>query len=736
MPDPVPTHAPFRWATDAALALAVVALGYVEYPLLPEAGWLAAGVAVGIGVIARAEGRVRFLSIADANKLGAAVGAGWLVWAGVRIARESRAAEFTGLGWPQFLVSLLGPLLTAAIPAMLLRRDKTAADYWQIYAAGLAAAVLAGAMTDDPAAVALLAAAGVFGVGGLAHFAAARAGEGVATGRHPARVGVLPVLLWAGLVAAAAVPLYLVTPRSAFARFVFVKERVEVGYAADQMVDLNRTGELRANPEEAFHVRAEAADGSPVTTLDPNQRWRGAVLTHYKDGAWRRDQIALLPAVAFRAKQVGGGEWRPPPLGPGRYRLGFRVPARLRSEFLAEPVVWAPDEPPPVADLHDDGRAADPWYVLGDGSFSRMSTTRPKADTIRYVQFTRPTPDPDLGTGFVLDGDQLIDRVYRTNEARLRRVKEYADEALRAAVRNGRLPAAAIRPMDVTRLPAEEHHEALARELAVQLAADRSLRYTTKLRRENRGVDPVEDFLFHSKAGHCERFASALVVLLRSQGIPAALVLGFKGCDPGAAAGDYVVRQSHAHAWAEALISRPDGRGGRVWHWLSLDPSPLQDADDTTAVTEGGLFDLGRAAFERFVGNYTAERRDQALRAVSAALNRPAVWVGGGLLLLAAALVVRRLRRPPPPPPPGGGYGRLLAVLARHGLAPAAGETPREFAARAAAELPPAFADLPPEWAGRHYRERFGGQPTPDADRDALDARLADLDAALRGRRG
>jgi transglutaminase-like putative cysteine protease len=68
------------------------------------------------------------------------------------------------------------------------------------------------------------------------------------------------------------------------------------------------------------------------------------------------------------------------------------------------------------------------------------------------------------------------------------------------------------------------------------------------------GAEPLEDFLFNRKRGHCEYFASALALMLRAVEIPSRLVTGFKGADPLASAGHYEVQQRHAHAWVEAYV--------------------------------------------------------------------------------------------------------------------------------------------------------------------------------------
>ena len=77
--------------------------------------------------------------------------------------------------------------------------------------------------------------------------------------------------------------------------------------------------------------------------------------------------------------------------------------------------------------------------------------------------------------------------------------------------------------------------------------------------------DPVEDFLFNRKRGHCEYFASALALMLRSVKIPSRLITGFKGADYDPREEHYEVQQRHAHAWVEAHV---DG------DWIVLDPTP------------------------------------------------------------------------------------------------------------------------------------------------------------------
>jgi len=78
--------------------------------------------------------------------------------------------------------------------------------------------------------------------------------------------------------------------------------------------------------------------------------------------------------------------------------------------------------------------------------------------------------------------------------------------------------------------------------------------------------DPVANFLFVRKQGHCEYFASAMAIMLRTLGIPTRVVNGFSGGEFNDLTSQYVIRASDAHSWVEAYIQ---GEG-----WMQFDPTP------------------------------------------------------------------------------------------------------------------------------------------------------------------
>ncbi len=79
------------------------------------------------------------------------------------------------------------------------------------------------------------------------------------------------------------------------------------------------------------------------------------------------------------------------------------------------------------------------------------------------------------------------------------------------------------------------------------------------------GLHTVDDFIFETRRGFCEHYASSFVFLMRAAGIPARVVTGYQGAEYNELGNYYIVRQSDAHAWAEVWLA---GRG-----WVRTDPT-------------------------------------------------------------------------------------------------------------------------------------------------------------------
>jgi protein-glutamine gamma-glutamyltransferase len=173
---------------------------------------------------------------------------------------------------------------------------------------------------------------------------------------------------------------------------------------------------------------------------------------------------------------------------------------------------------------------------------------------------------------------------------------------------------------------------------------------------------PVEDFLFEWRRGHCEYFASAMVLLLRSQGIPARLVSGFLGGEYNPLDGYYLVRHDNAHAWAEAWV---DGA------WRVYDPTPASGRPALSRDLDlgrlfGQAWDSVEFFWDRNILSYGHQEQQGLLYQVFSA------WVDWA----------RTWRRKPPPALPVPGVeGELPAAVAANASAVGDWRLPAVFAA-------------------------------------------------------
>ncbi len=230
--------------------------------------------------------------------------------------------------------------------------------------------------------------------------------------------------------------------------------------------------------------------------------------------------------------------------------------------------------------------------------------------------------------------------------------------------------------------------------------------------------DPLANFLFERKQGHCEYFASSMAVMLRTLGIPSRVVNGFRSAEFNDVTGNYVVRAKDAHAWVEAYFP---GYG-----WQTFDPTPASSEGSPQGWGRAMLYLDAAASFWRewvidydsahqsVLGQSTlretrglaeqvrmwgrlhyAEMSHWAQRSQEHAQQAPGRWLGTGtgaslllVILLNAGNIMRRLRtrwlRAHPERAPDLAaamwYERMARALARRGLPKSRTQTPREFA--------------------------------------------------------
>lgn len=190
-------------------------------------------------------------------------------------------------------------------------------------------------------------------------------------------------------------------------------------------------------------------------------------------------------------------------------------------------------------------------------------TEQPLGDVEDTYEYDRLEPRLDQAYQVMPGGTELIRRVSRFEADKyVRRCLEYDEYRVPSA---WRLSESIAKTAGPDRLQLANSIE--------QFLLSRG-GYTYSLDQNSRdvpGLDPIEQFMSVHKQGNCQYFASAMTLMLRSQGIPARLVVGYSTDEFNSIGGFYVARQLHAHAWVEALIDTK---------WIPGDERYVADTDE------------------------------------------------------------------------------------------------------------------------------------------------------------
>jgi hypothetical protein len=250
------------------------------------------------------------------------------------------------------------------------------------------------------------------------------------------------------------------------------------------------------------------------------------------------------------------------------------------------------------------------------------------------------------------------------------------------------------------------------------------------------GVSPIDDFLFYTKEGYCEHFATAMVMMLRTAGVSARLVTGFLQVEWNGYGNYYIVRQSDAHSWVEARLDK----GG----WSTLDPTPPAGVMPLKSRSPMLLYlDLMRMKWNRYIINYSFADQTGAAAAVESRTRgvlstlkedllkavrtkRPSLdsltFAVAAALLLAALMKLikkRRLAKEPGARLPSF-YTEMLTVLSKMGFKRECSETPLEFARRVG------MAQVINVTLAFH-KHRYGGRKLPRDEVDRVRRSLTEL---------
>ncbi len=180
------------------------------------------------------------------------------------------------------------------------------------------------------------------------------------------------------------------------------------------------------------------------------------------------------------------------------------------------------------------------------------------------------------------------------------------------------LPAGMQRIADLAKRATRGAATAAEKALAIERYLRENYSYSLSPPRPAKGETPIEDFLFTSKKGYCEHYATSMVVMLRSQGVPARIVTGFYGGEKNEYGGYIIVRESNAHSWVEALT---DGR------WRRFDPTPAVSPGHPPAFAL--LLDSLRMNWSRYVVGFSSADQRMILRAFSLPFSLPGVYLPG-----------------------------------------------------------------------------------------------------------
>jgi transglutaminase-like putative cysteine protease len=509
----------------------------------------------------------------------------------------------------------------------------------------------------------------------------------------------IPIFLFTALV-------FVMFPRVGLSLLLLGQDHRERVVGFSDRVDLGGVGRLRADPTIVMRVEHPNLPAEPPVRLA--LYLRGAAFDRYNGHSWSR----TTGSTQMRAEQLGNS-------------------IRIRR--------W----PDPAHDrkLRIDLEAIDPSVVF----------VPPDAVALTILTPTNVVPSA-IPTLYMSQEGQLT---YRTlNEGGLRYEVALADgnesplQPLDPASRARYLALPADLPARVGELAkswigSETDPERRAKR--IEAALRKGYRYDLESP-SGATKNPLDDFLFVSKRGHCEFYSTAMAVMLRTQGVPTRNVNGFIGGTFNRFGRYYAVRQGDAHSWVEVYV---DGKG-----FVRFDPTPPADAAPQSEITGVLAFvrDMVEAAAQRWDRNvvgYDMRQQVSLFRAVRdrygelktksrvastmlASPRRAFLSLTGLVLIVGAGIYWYRRRGKPKPKltPPSEVearqretaelYRALDAALALRG-APRPSGTPPLTHARALAMLGHPVAEVATQLTERYLKARFGSDPfSLDERRDFL----------------
>lgn len=347
--------------------------------------------------------------------------------------------------------------------------------------------------------------------------------------------GLLGVLTLAG-----AALIFIVLPRMNHGTFMqSFASRSSISTGFSQEVQLGGIGQIQQSNAVVMHVKLLYGK------LPPDPHWRGLSLANFDGQVWRNPTQPRAPHGMLNSPldltRLGNGVHSQNARAQHVSTLGYKVvmePLGLDVFFLA-PVALRISGQYRAVTVSPDGsvfNAHEAFSGLGDDDAGQnIGTYTAEADTRDPQPFVRDSISTEYPPGLALMYLQL------PNGRVDRRISDLANQITSDAGSN------------------------YLRAKSIEAYLKTNFGYTLELP-GNPVPDPLAYFLFERKKGHCEYFASSMTVMLRTLGIPARVVNGFRGGEYNDLTGNYIIRQKDAHSWVEAYF--PD------YGWVSFDPTP------------------------------------------------------------------------------------------------------------------------------------------------------------------
>ena len=781
----------FRLSFFVTLGLACACLALAESFFL---GWMGYFLAASLALLAfayRWESRWA-LSADAANRLGMVIAIGSAFWILFKLPRNEDDLLASGVPWPAGLLPHLGPLLFLLLLVKLFR-PKRLADFWVMQTIGLMMVTLSCVLAAEPLFGVLLVLYLASLLWSLSLFYLVREGAWCRSNENPGpglrsdaslfslfsaaegeptlalpwrHLGLARGAGWTCLVVVLGLALFLVAPR----QDNFQWEPKQLTSAAKNVMrtgsgeagmDLNRVGKIELSEEPAFEVQAIDVRG-PKLDLDPDTRWYMQTLEYYAQGRWTNWNQGAAPANWIWGLSPnkdflgiplveGISHPRSPPsnLADPDFYLYFKVRlATAGGLVLAEPLVGTRMGLYPH--LGEKPVEAASFFAHQIGTDSLLTSTNRWRQLYQYGQVLRKPATSDLIAAKAVNDRyrQFITNLQEVPEAISRWVRELRDKL--PGVSAEEFPSDPKSPVPI----AAQTKVALA--LTRYLAFSGEFGYSLDLQRSRRDMDPLADFLLNVQEGHCERYAGGLTLMLRSLGIPARVVRGYRGLEH-LGEGTYVIRQSQAHSWVEALVEDD----AKTNFWLTLDPTPSTERTVKPILSWFGLlfqrWTDGDNMWHSYIMEYNADQQEKTFDLLQGQLIPDSPWVPAGILLGFGLIgmgvfwgyKIRRRRQLMLGSPETawkenlghhGFYSRFLDVVQNClDRKPAPGETPLEFGRSiqsclvvdSAAEIDDA-AVIPMRLTELLYRSRFGGHILTAGEEQEANRQLEHLAAFLR----